>query len=263
MDLGLKGKRAVVMASSDGLGKASAMALAREGVQLTLCARSEERLQATAAEIRKSTGLRVEAVVADVSSAHDLERVFDAAEMEFGGMDILVTNSGGPPPGRFMEMDDKAWQDAFELLVMSNVRAVRHAIPYFERAKGGAVVNIVSTSVKQPIANLVLSNSLRMAVVGLAKTLATEYAPKGVRFNNVLPGSMATQRIHKLTAARAATRGIPYDEAMREREREIPMLRLGTPEELGNAVAFLASPAASYITGATLQVDGGVVQHVL
>ncbi|HWG89459.1 MAG TPA: SDR family oxidoreductase [Candidatus Thermoplasmatota archaeon] len=263
MDLGLKGKRAIVMGGSEGLGKASAVALARDGASVVICARREEPLRATVAELQKLTPGKVKGVRADVASASDLACLFEEAVAEMGGLDILVTNSGGPPPGFFMDFDDRAWQDAFNLVVMSNVRAIRLAIPHLERAGGGSIVNIVSTSVKQPIQNLVLSNSLRMAVVGLAKTLAQQYAPKGIRVNNVLPGSMATARIHKLTENRAAQRGIPFEQAWKEREKEVPMGRIGDPMDLGNAVAFLASPAAGYVTGATLQVDGGVVQYVM
>lgn len=259
MDLGLKGKAAAVMAASDGLGKASALALAREGADVAVCGRREDALRATAKEIADATGRRVAPIVADVSQAHDVERFVNAAAADLRGLNVLVVNAGGPPPGRFEDLDDAKWQAAFELTLLSAVRAVRAALPHFRAEGGGSVVAISSTSVRQPIDNLLLSNSLRMGVSGLFKSLAIQYARENVRFNVVLPGTMATDRSLQLAHVRAAETGITPEEALAERAKPIPMGRLGRPEELADAVAFLASDRARYITGATLQVDGGIV----
>lgn len=261
MDLGLAGKTAAVMAASEGLGRAAATALAREGAHVTLCARRAPQLNTTVAELRTAfPKVRVEGVVADVTRRDDVERfVRTAAEVGQGTLDVLVTNSGGPPPKQFEALEDEDWQRAFELLVLSNVRATRTALPFLRR-RGGAIVNITSTSVKQPLPSLILSNSLRLAVVGLAKTLATELASQGIRVNNVCPGSMDTERIRDVTRFEAERLGVPFEQAQATREREIPLGRWGRPEELGDVVAFLASPRASYLTGTTVSVDGGIVR---
>lgn len=247
MDLGLRGKAAAVMASSDGLGRASALALAREGADVALCARREEPLRATAKAIADETGVRVASIVADLSNAHDVERFVNAAAADLRGLDILVVNAGGPPKGRFEDLDDAAWLAAHELTLMSAVRAIRHALPHFRAEGGGSVVGIASTSVKQPIDNLLLSNAIRLSVVGLFKSLATQYAAENIRFNLVLPGSMATARQLDVAGGDARSRGIPLG-------------RIGEPRELGDAVAWLASERASYVTGEVLQVDGGMVK---
>lgn len=249
------------MAGSQGLGRAAAAALAREGAHVAVCARRKDVLEKAVEELaRLSTGARVEGHVADVTNREDLQRFLRAAARLGGGrLDVLVTNNGGPPPKKFDELSDEDWRAAFELLVLSNVRAIRTALPYL-RKNGGAIVNITSSAVKQPIGALVLSNSLRLAVVGLAKTLATELAPLGVRINNVCPGSFETDRIVELVRFQAEQRKSTVDQVKREREQEIPMGRMGRPEELGEVIAFLASPRASYLTGATVSVDGGLVR---
>lgn len=261
MDLGLAGKTAAVMAASQGLGRAAAFSLAREGTNVAICARRKDQLEATVAELRAAhPHVQVAGHVADVSRAEDVQRFIAAAASLGGGrLDALVCNTGGPPVKRFEELSDADWTRAFELLVLAPVRALRAALPHLRR-HGGAVVNVTSSSVKQPIPGLLLSNSLRLAVLGMAKTMATELAPQGIRINNVCPGSMATDRIHELIQDRAATAKIPFEQARREREAEIPMGRLGRPEELGDAIAFLLSPRASYLTGATVSVDGGLVR---
>lgn len=261
MDLGLSGRAVAVMAASEGLGRAAARVFVREGAHVAICARRKDRLEATVAELRRNApDARVEGHVADVTRADDIERfVAAAARLGGGTLDALVANSGGPPPGPFEDLKDADWQRAFELLVLSNVRAVRAALPVLRRP-GGAVVNITSTSVKQPIGSLVLSNSLRLAVVGLAKTLSAQFGPEGIRFNNVCPGSMETERILEVVRHDAKQQGRPEGAVRADRERDIPLRRFGRPEELGEVIAFLASPRSAYVTGATLSVDGGVVR---
>ncbi|MEA3201841.1 MAG: 3-oxoacyl-[acyl-carrier protein] reductase [Thermoplasmata archaeon] len=263
MDLGLAGKSAAVMAASDGLGKAAARALAREGCDVAICGRNEEKLHAAAKEIGEGTARRVVPIVADVSRAHDVERFVNAAAADLRGLDILVVNAGGPPPGRFEDLSDAQWQAAFDLTLMSAVRAIRAALPHFRAEHGGSVVGIGSTSVKQPIDNLLLSNSIRMSVAGLFKTLALDYAREGIRFNLVLPGTIATDRSLQLARARAAESGATPEAALAERAKPIPLGRLGQPDEIGDAVAWLASDRARYVTGVALAVDGGIVRTPL
>lgn len=260
MDLGLKGKVALVMAASDGIGRATAFALAREGARVAICARRKDRLEETAAAIRKETGAVVEAVVADVSRGADVARFIDTAAMEFGDdhIDVLVTNTGGPAPKAFLETTDDDWRRAFEELVMGPVRAIRHATPHMKH--GGSVIALTSTSVKQPLPNLVLSNSLRSSVIGLVKTLSIELAPRGVRFNSILTGSIATERQTDVILDRARREGRPAEQVRAERATEIPLGRIGTPEELATAVAWLASPAAAFVNGVSLAVDGGMIK---
>lgn len=250
MDLGLRGKAAAVMAGSDGLGRACAFALAREGADVAICARREDQLRATAKEIADATGAHVVPIVADVGRANDVERFINAAAADLRGLDVLVVNAGGPPKGGIEDLPDEAWLAAHELTLMSAVRAVRFALPHFRAERGGSVVAIASTSVKQPIDELLLSNSMRLAVVGLFKSLATRYAKENVRFNVALPGSMATERLKELGP-------------LEERAKSIPMGRIGDPQEFGDAVAWLASDKARYVTGAVLQVDGGLVRYPL
>lgn len=260
MDLGLTGKRAVVMAGSDGLGKASALALAREGCDVAVCGRGEEKLRAAAKEIADASGRRAVPIVADVSKAADVARFVDQAARELGGLDILVVNAGGPTHGGFEQLDDAAWEAAVELTLMSAVRAIRAALPHLRASGGGSVVAIQSTSIRQPIDSLLLSNAVRMAVAGLFKSLAIDYGRENVRFNLVLPGGIATDRLKDLTRAQAQKAGVSEDEQWRRRTASTPLGRIGQPEEIGDAVAFLASDRARYITGVALQVDGGLVR---
>jgi 3-oxoacyl-[acyl-carrier protein] reductase len=262
MDLGLRGRRVAVMAASEGLGFASAQALAREGARVAIGARDPRKLEDAAHRLRKD-GAEVHAIPFDAlrPGKEGPEGFVREAAQRMAGLDALVTNKGGPPEARFGEADDALWQRWFEGLVLSYVRAVRAALPHLLE-QGGSVVAIESTSVKQPIPQLVLSTALRPSVVALSKALALEHGPQGVRFNVVLPGSMATARIRDLDRRVAEEAGTTLEQALAKRNADTPLRRLGEPAELGQVVAFLASPASSYVTGAVLQVDGGAVRSV-
>lgn len=264
MDLGLQGKVAVVAASSKGLGKATAQILAREGALVTVNGRDANTLKVTADEIRAQSSADVHEIVADMRNPTDVVRLVEDTVAHRGGLDILICNAGGPPSGTFATFpDDQPWLDAIELNLMSTLRLIRAALPHLEARGGGSITNIVSTSVKQPIGHLILSNTARTAVIGLAKSLSLEFAPMDIRVNNVCPGSTLTGRITHLAEVRAQNSGKTTDQVLDEDAKQIPMGRLGTPEEFANVVVFMASPAASYVTGTTLQVDGGNVRSLL
>ncbi len=262
MKLGLSDKRALVVASSSGLGEASARALAREGANVVLCARRQDLLEKLASEIESEYGVRALALQADITDATDIKQVVEATAAEFGGIDILVNNAGGPPPGKLFDLTDEHWYTAFDLLLMSVVRFCRGVIPHMIAVGGGAIVNITSAVVKQPAPALLLSNSVRLSVLGLAKTLATEYGPQGIRVNSVLPGAFATARQQELQQARAEREGVTIEEIRERSARGIPVRRVGNPGELGDFVAYLASERSGYITGAAFQLDGGTVRTV-
>ena len=256
MDLGLKGKRALVLAASRGLGFACARGLAREGCHLVICSRDEARIQAAAAQIRQGTGAKVEAVVADVSNAAEAERLVGAAVSAYGGLEILVHNAGGPPAGLFTAITEPQWAKAFEQNLMSFVRIVHAAVPEMKKAGYGRVLTIASSSIKQPIPNLVLSNAFRAGVWGLAKTLSQELAPQGILVNVIAPGRISTERIAELDQANAERTGRPIEEVRKASVASIPLGRLGDPEEFANMVVFLASAKASYVSGQGIFVDG-------
>ncbi|HEX8222125.1 MAG TPA: SDR family oxidoreductase [Chloroflexia bacterium] len=263
MEMGLKGVVAVVTASSQGLGKATALGLAQEGANLVMCARNSERLEEAAREIREQTGVEIVVVPADVSTKEGISSVIGAAVERFERIDVLVTNAGGPPPGDFMKHSDETWQSAFELNLLSVVRLIRAALPYLQVSGRGRIINFSSTSVKQPIEGLILSNSIRAGVIGMAKTLATEFAPYNITVNNIAPGRIDTDRVRSLDRNRATTLGISEEDAKSAQIKNIPLGRYGEPSELAALAVFLASDKASYITGTTIQVDGGLVKGLL
>ncbi len=260
MDLGIKDRVALVTASSRGLGRASALALAREGVKVAICARDGKKLKATADEIAAETGSELLAIPADMSNSRDIERVVKETLHFFGSLHILVTNAGGPPAGYFMDFDDRQWQEAFNLTMMSAVRLIRATMPHMQRAGWGRIINITSLSVKEPLDNLVLSNSIRAAVHGLAKTLANQLGPYGITVNNVMPGTIHTDRVEQLAEITARKNEQTVAEVLALQGRAVPLGRIGRPEELGAVVAFLASEQASYINGVSLPVDGGWIK---
>ncbi len=264
MDLGLRDKVAIVLAASKGIGRASATALAGEGARVTIGARGAQMLEKTAQEIQHSTGSRVLAVPTDVTKPQDVEAIVTATLREFGRIDILVNNAGGPPAGKFESFGDSQWQSAFELNLLSTVRLVRLVIPHMRKTGNGRIINIVSTSVKEPIDGLLLSNSIRSGVIGLAKTLSVELAPDNITVNNVCPGRIFTDRLRQIYRLNERVQQGEHQESiLSEMARGIPMGRVGKPEELASLVAFLASQQAAYITGTTIQVDGGLVRSLL
>jgi len=263
MDLGLGGKVALVAASSRGLGRAVAEALAAEGADLVLCARGERALRETAEAIRRAASVRVVDVAADVAEPADVERVVGAALRELGRVDVLVTNAGGPPAGPFESHSADAWRDAVRGNLESVLNLTRAVLPGMKERRWGRIVNVTSIAVKQPVDNLILSNSVRAAVTGFARTLANEVAPFGITVNNVMPGYTRTQRVDDLAARNAELRGTTPASERAVWEQQIPMGRLGEPHEFGAMVAFLASERASYTTGASIPVDGGWIRALL
>ena len=266
MDLGLRGKTALVAGSSRGLGFATASLLAREGARVAVNSRSAESANRAAAEITAlvgQSGGEAVAAAGDVTAPDVPERLVQETASALGGLDILITNAGGPPSGPFENFDDAAWQKAYETNLLSHVRLIRAALPYLRRSQSPSVLTITSYSVKQPIPNLVLSNSIRAAAVGLTKTLALELGKDGIRFNSILPGWTETERVVDLMTARAQTNGTTVEEETQRQAAESPFKRMATPEEFANAAVFLVSPAASYITGVMLSVDGGMYKGTL
>ena len=262
MDLGLKDRVALVTAASKGLGKATALQFACEGAKVALCARSE-LIESAADEIRGQTGADVLALRADVSRTEDVERLIQATVERFGGLDILVTNAGGPPAAGFVDIDLETWQKAVDLTLLSAVRLIKAALPHLLKSSAPAILTVTSYSVKQPIVNLTLSNSIRLAVIGLTKTLSQELGADRIRVNSILPGWTYTERVEELIAARAAKSGKSPQEEAAAIIATIPLGRMGRPEEFANAAVFLCSPAASFVNGAMLQVDGGIIKGTL
>jgi len=263
MDLGLKDRVAIVAASSRGLGKACALELAREGARVVICGRDPESLAATAEEIETATGAEVLAVEADLTDAEQIRTLVAQTLDLFGRIDILVTNNGGPPAGFFGDFDDDAWLAAHQLTLLSAVRLIRAVLPTMRARRWGRIVNITSVSVKQPIDNLLLSNVYRPGVIGLAKTLSAQLAAEGITVNNVAPGYTRTDRVLDLARARAASGDQTVEAVLVGTAANVPMRRMGEPAELAALVAFLVSERAAYITGATIQVDGGYVAGLL
>ena len=263
MDLGLKNKVALVVASSRGLGRAVAAELAVEGAVLVLCSRKAETIQQTATEIATETGADIMAAACDVSKADEVARLVQMGIEKFGRIDILVTNGGGPPAGPFESFNGAAWEAATRLTLFSAIELARHVLPGMKERGWGRILNITSIAVKQPVENLILSNSLRAAVTGFARTLANEVAAKGITVNNIMPGYTRTERVEELARMMADKEGITPADFVARWEQEIPMRRLGEPREFAALAAFLVSERASYITGTSIQCDGGWIRALL
>jgi 3-oxoacyl-[acyl-carrier protein] reductase len=263
MDLNLKDKSALVTGASRGLGYAVARLLAQEGCQVAINSRTNENIEPAAHKLAAESGSRVIGLAGDVVDPTVPERLVQQTVEAFGGLDLLVTNSGGPPSGKFDHFDDAAWLAAFELNLMSHVRLIRAALPSLRQSPTPSVLTVTSYSVKQPIPNLILSNSIRAATVGLTKTLALELGVEGIRFNSILPAWTETERVYELMAYRARTNGTTTEEELAKQSQDSPLKRMGTADEFANAAVFLLSPAASYVTGVMLTVDGGMYKGTL
>jgi 3-oxoacyl-[acyl-carrier protein] reductase len=260
MDLGLNNKVALVAAASKGLGFGVARALASEGARVSICSRDTASVEAAAAKLRAETGADIHAAVCDVTQRDSIEAWVNGAAAQWGAIDALLVNAGGPPGGLIKDFTDEQWQAAFELTLMSSVRMIRAVLPHMTH--GGAILTITSSSIREPIERLGLSTVMRSGVAGLVKTLADELAGDHIRVNNLIPGRIDTERVGQLDAAAAKREGISVDDVRTRSISRIPLKRLGTIEEFGAAAAFLLSPAAQYITGATLRVDGGAMRSV-
>ncbi len=263
MDLKLRGKIAMVGGASKGLGYAVARALAAEGAQVSIASRHRQGIEAAAERIERETGTPVLATTADLAAPEAIARWHATTLDRFGGVDLLFTNAGGPPAGRVLDFDDGAWQSAFELLVLGVVRQVRLVVPSMQARGGGAILMSTSSAVKEPIANIALSNVLRASVAALAKTLALELAGSRIRVNQIVPGRIGTDRVQEIDAINAKKAGITPEEQRSRSAATIPMGRYGAPDEFGRVAAFLLSDAAAYVTGASWQVDGGLVRGLL
>lgn len=262
MDLGLKDRVAIVAASSTGLGKAVALGLAREGARLALCARTKETLEATATEIHAETRVEVFASAVDVTSGEEVRAFVRETHRRFGRVDVCVANSGGPPSKSFAETTLEDWRKSAELNLMSTIHLAKETLPLMQQRKWGRFIAITSVSVKQPVEGLILSNSIRAGVSGLIKTLASEYGRDNILVNNVCPGFTATARLLELSSTLAAKRGVTPQEIEAGWAAQTPLGRIGLPEEFANVVVFLASERASYVTGTSIAVDGGIVKGV-
>ncbi|KYG96964.1 SDR family oxidoreductase [Paenibacillus jamilae] len=262
MDLGLTGKIVFVAGSSKGLGKASARELAREGANVVISGRNEAELQRTQAELLETASGRVEYVVCDVTKPEHISQAIRRTADLFGTVDILVNNAGGPPAGTFDDFTDEVWIQAFEQNLLSHIRLIREVLPYMKKQQNGRILNIASSSVKQPIPGLIISNTLRTGVAGLAKTLSLELAPHNILVHTVAPGRIATDRVRSLDEHRAEKTQQTTDQVRKQAEEGIPLGRYGEPEEFGKVVAFLASSASSYLTGSTILVDGGMIKSL-
>ncbi len=258
MNFDIKGKVAIVGGSSKGLGKACAVALAKEGVNIVLCARNEEALRKTRTEI-ESLGVEVLALSVDMASAEDNQRIIDEPIRKFGRIDILVNNSGGPKPGTFRDISDDDLDDAYNSVLKYNIRMIKGCLPYMEKNGWGRIVNITSITVKEPAPNMVLSNIFRSAVVSFAKTISKELIAKGITINNVAPGYFKTDRVTQLMQARSQAEGISMEEYEQKAIQDFPHKRYMDPQELGDLVCYLCSDQAKSLTGTTIQVDGGLI----
>lgn len=257
MELHLKEKKALITGSSRGLGFATARLLAQEGTIVTINSRDAGKLDAASKQITSETQATVFPVAGDVADPQFVETLVQEAATQMGGLDILITNAGGPPAGGFESFNDSAWQKAVDLSLMAHVRLIRAALKYLKQSHAASILTITSVSVKQPIQNLILSNSVRAATVGLTKSLALELGPMGIRVNSILPGWTATERVSELLSTRAKANGTTLEDEMTKQAKECALGRIAKPEEFANVAVFLVSPAASYVTGVMLNVDGG------
>ncbi|HET6935177.1 MAG TPA: SDR family oxidoreductase [Candidatus Angelobacter sp.] len=258
MDLGLKGRGVIVAASSEGIGRAAAEAFAREGAQVAMCARTEKTLREAAEEIRSQTGAEVYAEPLDVTDAGAVARYVEQVAKRFGRIDVCVTNAGGPPAKNFLSISTDEWRKAVDMNFMSVVYLAKAVIPYMQRHRWGRIITITSISVKQPIADLIMSNSVRAGVVGLVKSLANEFGKDGILVNNVGPGYTATERLKELAGVRALAAGVSQEKIYETWAAEAPVRRLGEPQEIADVIVWLASERASYVTGQTVLADGGI-----
>jgi 3-oxoacyl-[acyl-carrier protein] reductase len=263
MDLGLKDKRALVIGASRGLGYTTALTLAREGCLVVINSRDESKVKAAAEMIAKATGTQAHGFAGDVSDVSRAEELVPQTVEALGGLDILITNAGGPPAGSFETFDETTWQKAVDTSFMSHVRLIRDALPHLRKSSSPSVLTMTSYTVKQPLPNLVLSNSVRAATVGLTKSLALELGKEGIRFNSIMPGWTMTERVKELMAFRAKNNGTTVEQEIEKQTAEIPLGRMGNPQEFANAAVFLVSPAASFIHGVALAVDGGIIKATL
>lgn len=262
MNLGLKDKIALVTASSRGLGYATALVLAKEECKVAINGRDEAKIKALAEKLSNETGTKVVGLAGDVGQLDVPEKLIQQTVDALGGLDILITNAGGPPPGAFESFDEAIWQKAIDSSFMGHVRLIKSALPALRKSDSPSVLTVTSFVVKQPMQNLVLSNSIRVATIGLTKSMALELGREGIRFNSILPGWTETERVTELMSARAKANNSTIEEELRKQTAEIPLGRMGQPEEFANAAAFIVSPAASYITGVMLSVDGGIVKGI-
>ena len=263
MDLNLKDKIALITGASKGLGYATALQLAREGCKVVINGRDEERVKSAAEKISRDADSQVIGLAGDASLPGMPEKLAQQTVDAFGGLDILITNTGGPKPGNIDSLDEAAWQSGIDLCLMAHVRLIKAALPYLRKSSAPSILTVTSVSVKQPIQNLLISNSVRAATVGLTKSLALELGREGIRVNSILPGWTETERVGELMSARAKANNSNVEEEAKRQAAEIPFGRMGQPSEFANAAVFLVSPAASYINGVMLQVDGGSYKGTL
>jgi 3-oxoacyl-[acyl-carrier protein] reductase len=262
MDLGLKGKVALVAAASEGLGKACALALAEEGAKVVICSRRKKEIQAAADEIRLKTEAEVIPVGADLTMPSDIENFIEAGRKRFGTVHILVNNAGGPPTGSILDLPDEEWEKGFNLTMMSMVRMSRGVLPMMIQQKWGRIITITSYAAKQPINELILSVSMRPGIHGLSRVLSNLYAKYNITINSICPGNILTKRQEELNRKRAEEKNMPLADYLMQVAAQIPAERLGRPDEIGSVAAFLASEKASYINGVNLLVDGGLTKGV-